>query len=429
MNSESVVLLGGVRSPFVKVWTALQEVPAQNLARDVLREALYRCEVSPETVDEVILGCVGQPAEAANVARVAALEAGIPERVPAYTVARNCASGMQALTSACEKILTKQAGLVLAGGAEVMSRIPLNYRWSAQKKFLTLARSRTMLEKIRTAASFRPGDVFSPIAALECGLRDPVSGLNMGETAEILARELRIGRAAQDAFACESHCRAETAWEAGRFAGEVMTLYPPPAFEPAAFDNGIRKGQSMEALARLRPVFDKKFGTVTAGNASQISDGAAALVLASEERAREMGLKPLAKIRGWAYAGCDPAHMGLGPAFACEKLFHTSGMKLADMDLVELNEAFAAQVLACMQIFESEALAKRYGLAGAIGHLDPERLNTRGGAIALGHPVGASGARLVLTLALELKRRRKNLGLAALCVGGGQGGALVLEAA
>ncbi|UCF81101.1 MAG: thiolase family protein [Acidobacteriota bacterium] len=427
MSQGAAAVVAGVRTPFVKAWTALDGVAARELARLVIREIVDRADLSPKEVDEVILGCVSQPAEAVNVARVAALEAGIPRSVPAYTVARNCASGLQALTSACEKIQTGQASCLIAGGVESMSNVPLQFSKAAQRKFMALGRAKIFSQKFAAVFSFRPKDLLSPVEALRCCLTDPVSGLGMGETAELLAKELKISREEQDAFALESHRRAARAWDEGRFRDEVMTLYPAPSHDAVSFDTGIRRDQTPEALAKLEPVFDRKFGTVTAGNSSQVSDGAAALLVMREDKARALGYRPLGFVRAYAYAGCDPARMGLGPVFVVQKLLKQTGVRLADVELVELNEAFAAQAIACERVSSSASLAKRYGLDGAPGELNRERLNPKGGAIALGHPVGASGARLVLTLALEMKRRRRALGLAALCVGGGQGGALLLE--
>jgi acetyl-CoA C-acetyltransferase/acetyl-CoA acyltransferase len=269
------------------------------------------------------------------------------------------------------------------------------------------------------------------MAGLLLGLTDPVSGLNMGETAELLAREFAIGREEQDAFALRSHQRAAAAWSGGRLEGEVIPVPIPPRYERAAErDNGIRDNQSLEALARLQPVFDRRWGTVTAGNASQITDGAAALVLASAGRARSLGLPELGRIRSWGFAGCDPARMGLGPVVATPiALRRAGGLSLDRIDLIEINEAFAAQVLACLKAFGSRQFFERHVGSAPLGAPDPERINVNGGAIALGHPVGASGGRLVLTLLREMQRRDASLGLATLCVGGGQGGALVVERA
>jgi acetyl-CoA C-acetyltransferase/acetyl-CoA acyltransferase len=275
----------------------------------------------------------------------------------------------------------------------------------------------------------RPSD-FRPEIGLKLGLTDPVSGLMMGETAEKLAREFHIKREEQDQFALRSHQRAVQAWKQGLLADEVMTVYPEPGSKPVACDIGPREEQSLEALQKLSPYFDPRWGTVTVGNSCQVTDGAAALLVMEAQRARALGLKPLGRVRGYAYAGCDPSRMGLGPVFATAKVMKATALRLKDMELVELNEAFAAQVLACLKGFESPSIACA-GSDGSslLGALDPERLNVHGGAIALGHPVGATGARLVLTLLRELARRKLQLGLATLCIGGGQGGAVIVERA
>jgi acetyl-CoA C-acetyltransferase/acetyl-CoA acyltransferase len=295
---------------------------------------------------------------------------------------------------------------------------------------MRLGRARRLGSRAAALAGFRPRH-FKPVAGLELGLTDPVSGLNMGETAEVLAREFGIGREAQDAFALRSHQRAAAAWAAGRMRQEVVAVPIPPRYDSVAdADNGIRENQTIEALAKLRPVFDRGWGTVTAGNSSQITDGAAALVLASARRARELGLPALGRIRSWAFAGCDPARMGLGPVLAAPvALRRAGGLTLDRMDLIEINEAFAAQVLACCEAFDSRTFCETHLGGAPPGRPDMERVNVNGGAIALGHPVGASGGRLALTLLLELARREAALGLVTLCVGGGQGGAMVLERA
>lgn len=420
------VIVSGVRTPFIKAWTDFDRVSAVELGKWAVRELLYRAELSPDEVDEVILGCIAQPSNAPNIARIIALEAGLPESVPALTVVRNCASGMEALTSACEMIMSGRAQVVISGGVESMSGIPFEFHPRTQRKFMTLAKARSAKNKIASLLRFRFKD-FAPRIALLNGLTDPVSGLNMGDTAEVLAKELHITRDEQDELALLSHQRVTEAWSKGRFDDEVMTVYPLPELEPVGRDNGVREKQSMEALARLRPVFDRKFGSVTAGNSSQITDGAVALMVMSEARAKSHGLRPLGYVRGFAYAGCEPERMGLGPAFACEKLFSQMETRLRDMELIEINEAFAAQVIANERVFNSDILAKKYGLRGKLGEIDRSILNVKGGAIALGHPVGASGARLVLTLLLEMKRKRLHQGLATLCVGGGQGAAVWVE--
>jgi acetyl-CoA C-acetyltransferase/acetyl-CoA acyltransferase len=427
-NDRDVVVVAGVRTPFVKAWTQLRGVSAVDLGRTVVREAIERAEIDPAEVDEVIVGNIAGPADAANMARVVALMAKVPRHVPAFTVNRNCASGLESIVEGAYRIQAGHADLVVAGAVESMSNIPLLFTQESQDLWTDVGRARGVLARLGTFSRFRPRH-FKPVIALRMGLTDPVSGLNMGETAEVLAREFGIPREEQDAFALRSHRQATAAWSEGRMEQEVMPVPLPPRYKQAAQrDNGIRENQSMEALAKLRPVFDRRYGTVTAGNASQITDGAAALVLASARRARELGLPVMGRVRSWGFAGCDPARMGLGPVVASPiALRRAGGLTMDRMDLVEINEAFAAQVLACFKAFGSRKFCEENLGSGPVGAPDPERVNVNGGAIALGHPVGASGGRLVLTLLKEMERRSASLGLATLCVGGGQGGALVLE--
>lgn len=426
--ARRVVIVDGVRTPFVKSGTRFENVPAQELGRAALRELLDRTGVDPGALDEVILGNIAGPADATNIARVVALKAGVPPRVPAYTVNRNCASGMQSLVDAALRIEAGRADLIAAGGAESMSMVPVLYPESFKKKLFEMAKARSGPARLAAAGRLRAAD-FKPVIALEVGLTDDTCGLNMGQTAEVLAKEFGITRAAQDAFALRSHEHALAAAEKGWFAEEIVPLALPPRYDTlVSQDLGPRREQSLEALAKLKPYFDREFGTVTVGNSCPITDGAALLLLASEERAKALGLPILGTLRSWAFAGLDPARMGLGPAFATPRALEAAGLALRQVDLVEMNEAFAAQVLANAAAFDSREFARReLGRDTPIGSLDMERLNVNGGAIALGHPVGATGARLVLTLLREMKRRDKSLGLATLCVGGGQGAALVLE--
>lgn len=426
-DGRSVVVLGGIRTPFCKAGTALKDVHAAQLGRIPAEELLLRLAIPAAEIDEVVFGNVAQPADSANIARVIALRSGLPESTPALTVHRNCASGMQAVSAACDRIRLHHADLVLVGGVESMSGIPLLFPPSGQRKFFALARARGLGKKLRAMLRFRPRD-FKPVVGLEVGLTDPVCGLNMGDTAENLAREFSISREDQDAFALESHNRALRALSEGVFAEETVPVYAPPGYHPVLEDVGPRKGQSLEALAKLRPFFDRRHGTVTVGNSCPITDGGVALVLASEEKAREMGKEPLGHVLSYSYRGCPPHRMGLGPVFATPIALEQAGLKLTDMDRIEMNEAFAAQALACKIAFASRDFARReMGLDEAVGEIDPDKLNVNGGAIALGHPVGATGARLILTLLEELRRKGLRRGLATLCVGGGQGGAMVVE--
>jgi acetyl-CoA C-acetyltransferase/acetyl-CoA acyltransferase len=430
MLPSRVAVVAGARTPFTKAGTVQKRVPAHELGRIALREALERADLVPGDLDEVIFGNIAQPPEATNIARVIALRAGCPADTPAYTVNRNCGSALQALADGVLRIRAGVAGLVGVGGTESMSRLPLFFAESASGKFEKLLRGKTPLARARAAAAFRPADL-KPVAGLLVGLTDYPSGLNMGQTAEVLAREFRISREAQDDFALRSHRLASAAQREGRLAPEITPVPVPPEYDVLATEDvGIRHDQSLEALAKLPPVFDRRFGTVTAGNSSQITDGAAALVLASEHTVRERSLPVLGWVRSFAFAGLDPRRMGLGPAYATPAALREAGVDLRQVGLVEMNEAFAAQVLANEIAFASAAFAEReLARMRPVGELDRDRLNVNGGAIALGHPVGASGGRLVLTLLLEMSRRDVELGLVTLCIGGGQGAAVVLERA
>ena len=428
-DMRDVVIIDGFRTPFAKAGTALARVRARDLGRVAVTETIARHGVDPGEIDEVIIGNVAQPSDSTNIARVIALLSGIPERTPAFTVQRNCASGMESIVQAHERIAAGHAELVVAGGTESMSRIPLYMSDGMTKMFERLARAKTLGARASAVAALRPRD-FQPRLAIMEGLLDPVSGLNMGETAELLAKEFAISREAQDDFALQSHRRAVAAQDAGRLAEEIVPVFAPPYEQAVAVDVGPRREQTLEALGKLRPFFDRRDGTVTVGNACPVTDGAAAVLVASMEKARSLGLKPAGRIRGYAFAGLDPARMGLGPTYATPIALRRAGLALRDIGLVEMNEAFAAQVIANEIAMASPKYCReKLGLPGPIGELDRSRLNVNGGAIALGHPVGVSGTRLVLTLLREMRRRDVPVGLATLCVGGGQGAALVLERA
>src|SRR5438270_11280942 len=313
MKNSRLVIVDGLRTPFCTAGTDLSSLPADELGRIAVNGLLTRTGLDPELVDEVIFGCVAQPADATNVARVIALRAGIPESVPAMTVQRNCASGCEAVTLAQEKLLAGRGSIFIVGGAESMSNIPLLFKQTTAEKFNRLSRAKSGGQRLQSLAAFRPSD-FQPRIGLLLGLTDPVCGLNMGETAELLAREFGLTRADQDAFALESHRRALAARE--KLADEICPAFLPAKSAAITKDNGPRENQSLEALAKLKPVFDRKTGSVTAGNASQVTDGAVALLVMSEQRANELGLKPLGVLVGYAYAGCDPSRMGLGPIYA-----------------------------------------------------------------------------------------------------------------
>ena len=422
------VLLAGYRSPMVRAGGEFRSVPAKELARRVVQELLDSSGVAPAQINEIILGNAGTPADAPNIARVAGLMAGLPESVPGYTVHRNCASGLEAIIQAADRIGCGSADLIVAGGVENMSRIPMQLPPEANNWFARWARAKTFADRVRALLSIRPRTML-PESALVRGLEDPVCGLSMGMTAENLAREFGITRKEQDEFALESHQRASAARSAGIFEGEIVPVFVGPKFDTMVTqDIGPRENQSLEALGKLRPVFDREHGTVTAGNSCMITDGAAVVLIASEERAQSLGFRPLAGIRSHATVGLSPARMGLGPALAIPAALDRARIALSDVGRFEINEAFAAQVLACLRAMASSEFARQeLGRSQAVGEIDRRRLNPRGGAIALGHPIGATGARLIVTLMGEMQRSAEGIGVAALCVGGGQGSAIVLE--
>ena len=428
-EASQIVIAAGVRTPQAKAGGAFRREDAGRLGAFAVRELLARAGVDPREVEEVVVGCVGAPQDQANVGRVIALRAGLPHSVPGVTVARNCASGMESVTYAATRIAAGRGELYVAAGVEVMSAYPLTFGPEMTALFERLARARTPLARLSALASFRPRFLKPRVALLE-GLTDPTCGLIMGRTAELLAREFGITREAADRYALESHQRAQRARDHGRFEREIAPFLPEGAASAMLHDDGIRDGQDLAGLAKLKPYFERPDGIVTVGNSCGITDGATALLVTTAARARSLGIRPLARIRSWAFAGLDPARMGLGPVYASAKALDQAGCRLAEMGVVELNEAFAAQVLACTQAFASEGFAReQLGRSQALGAIDPALLNPNGGAIALGHPVGATGARLVLTAAHEMIARERELGLATLCIGGGQGGAVVLERA
>jgi acetyl-CoA acyltransferase len=444
-SPRDVVIVDGVRTPFAKADTKLKNVHPAELGRAALKELLARTNLNPDIVDEVIVGNAGNPPDAVNIGRVVALNAGIPQRTSAYTVHRNCASALEAISSGFERIKSGTLDTVMAGGTESMSQMPLLFSKEYTKIFGQLGSARTTGAKLGALGSLLKADLqqvvelmttgpmqkapHKPVIALVEGLTDPFVGINMGQTAEILAKEFHLSREEQDAFALKSHQKAVAAQKSGRFAKEITPVFLPPKYsEFVSEDVGPRETQSLEALAKLKPFFDKRTGTVTAGNSCPVTDGAAMVLLMSREKALSLGLKPLARIRSYAFAGLEPERMGLGPAYATPIALKRAGLTMKDIGLIELNEAFAAQVLGCMKAFASKEFGqKKLGLSDALGEINPEIMNVNGGAIALGHPVGATGTRIVLTLMKEMQLRNVQFGLATLCIGGGQGGSMILE--
>lgn len=422
MKTPSLVIVSAVRTPFARAGSDLAHLDAVDLGRHAVSSLLTRTGIDPMLVDETIFGCVGQPPEAMNIARVIALRAGLPESKPAMTVHRNCASGLEAITLAHAKMCAGQGEVFIVGGTESMSNMPLYFSKPAVEKFTAMSRARDIKGRAMAALHFRPAD-FAPVIGLKLGLTDPVSSLNMGETAELLTREFGIHREAQDAFAMRSHLRAT---QSNHLLSQEIA--PVLGKKVVSTDNGIRPDSSLEKLAKLKPIFDSLTGSVTAGNSSQITDGAVALLVATEEAAAAHNWKPLGRLVSYAATGCDPMRMGLGPVRAMDAALHRSGWRLEDADVVEINEAFAAQVLAVMKCVSDPACARRSGLEAPLGELDPAKVNVCGGAIALGHPVGATGARLVQTALNQLHATDTRRAVVSLCVGGGQGMAACIEA-
>jgi acetyl-CoA acyltransferase len=419
-------IVAGLRTPFVRAGTELQELDVLDLARAAAGELLQRTELDPAAVDQVIFGNVARPVKYHNLARELVLATGLPKRVPAFTVGLACASACQAITSAVDLIERGYADVVLAGGAESLSNVPVEASPRLARALTAAGRARTLPDKLRTLATLRLAD----LAPATTAIRETSTGLTMGESAEIMAKLNGVSRGEQDAFALRSHQRAARAADQGVFKIEVAPVFLPDGRAVLA-DTHIRRDTSLEKLAALPPVFDRAHGTVTAGNSSPLTDGAAATLLMAEERARALGYRPKAYVRAYAYHAVDPAgQLLLGPAYAIPLALDRAGLTLADLDLVELHEAFAAQVLATLKALASPRFAaEELGRSAPVGEVDPERLNVHGGSIALGHPFGATGARIVNTLANELVRRDAQFGLVSVCAAGGVGCAIVLERA
>ncbi len=426
MAFQPVYIVDGARTPFLKARNGPGPFSASDLAVQAGRSLLLRQRFAPTDLDEVILGCASPAPDETNIARLVALRLGCGHSVPAWTVMRNCASGMQAIDSAIANIQCGRSQLVLAGGSDALSRAPLLYNAPMVGWFARLMQAKTAAQKIAAFAGLRPTQLFAPVIGIMKGLTDPMVGLLMGQTAEILAAQFGITRAQMDDYALHSHERVVAGRAAGH-CGEIVPLVDGEA-RVHAEDDGVRADASRDGLAKLKPFFDRKYGRVTAGNSSQISDGAAWLILASAAAVDKWQLQPLGRISDSEWAGLDPALMGLGPVHAVTPILQRHGWGLDDIDAWEINEAFAAQVLACLAAWQSDDYCRaQLNLPTALGSLPPERLNVDGGAIALGHPVGASGARIVLHLLHVLRIRQARRGIAAICIGGGMGGAMLVE--
>lgn len=425
-NDRPVYLVDGARTPFLRARGKPGPFTPVDLAVQCGRPLLLRQPFAPGAFDTVILGCVNVIADEMNPARVAALRLGMGEAMTAHTVQINCGSGMQSIDSAFRSIEAGKADLILAGGAEALSHAPLVLGRGATEWFGRFAGAKTLSQRLALLGGLRPG-FLKPVIGLERGLTDPITELNMGQTAEVLAHLFDISREAADAYALESHRRLHRAQEGGDLKEEVLPAVAPDGTIHDR-DDGVRPDTSMEKLAALKPVFEKPYGQVTPGNSSQITDGASWVILASQEAVEQYGLKTLARIRDSEWAALDPSIMGLGPVLSATPILRRRGLALADIDLWELNEAFAAQVLACLAAWENDRFCREVlGLDGVLGRIDRDRLNVDGGAISLGHPVGTSGNRIVLHLAYAMRRLGHRRGIATECIGGGQGGAMLLE--
>ena len=425
-KGERIAIVEGVRTPFARQSTAYKNMSAQDLARTVVKELVLRSEIDPREIGLCVYGQVAPSVHAPNIAREVVLGTGLPKDIEAFSVSRACATSFQALTSAAEAILCGQHTGAIVGGADSASDVPVTVSTTLSRALVDLSKAKTLPQRLRILAKLGPKDLLPVPPAL----KEPTTGLSMGESAQKMAREAGITREAQDAFAHRSHERAAAAWKAGLFDREVMHVLPGPTYDkPITEDNTVRKDGQLSAYAALKPVFDRKYGTVTAANSSPLTDGASALLVMSEARAKELGLEPLGYLRSWAYAALDPAGwMLMGPAHSTPLALDRAGITLKDLDLIDMHEAFAAQVLCNLQAFGSKEYAEKHlGRAEAIGEVDESKLNVHGGSIALGHPFAATGARMVNTVLRELKRRGGGLGLATACAAGGLGAAVVLE--
>ena len=428
MNGRRVAIVAGCRTPFVRSGTEYRDLTSVDLGTLAVREIMSRADLSPEVVDHVVYGTVVHSVFAPNLAREVTLRAGLQARVPAFTVSRACASSNQAITSGAEMIMHGHADVVIAGGAESLTDIPILFSKEMRDRFLKLSKARTLGDRLKAFARFNPRELAPQAPAIA----EPTTGESMGESAERMAKENGISREEQDRWALRSHQLAAKGTEDGRLTAEMFPVFVPPKYETAVDrDNGIRTDTSYEKLASLKPVFDKRYGTVTAGNASPLTDGASAVVLMSEEKARALGHDPLGFVRSWAYYALDPHEQLLqGPAWAIPMALDRAGVTMQDIDLWEIHEAFAAQVLSNFQALDSDEFARReLGRDRRVGLIDEDRINVMGGSIAIGHPFGATGARVTITLLNEMQRRGSGLGLISVCAAGAIGFAMVVERA
>ena len=421
-----VAIVEGGRTPFAKSGTAFKGLSAVELGKIAVSELIARSEIDPGEIDHVVFGTVVQSVQEPNIAREVTLGSGIPPTVPSVTVARACASSNQAITSAAEHIALGMADVAVAGGAESLTDIPILFSPKMREAMVRASKAKSVPERIRAFASVRPAH----LAPITPAIAEPTTGETMGESAEKMARQNGISREEQDRWALRSHQLAWAATEDGRLTREIVpTLLPPDYDEVLAYDNGIRADTSLEKLSELKPVFDRRYGTLTAGNSSPLTDGASAVLLMAEEKARALGYEPLGFIRSYAYAALSPADQLLqGPVYAAPIALGRAGLSMQDIDLLEIHEAFAAQVLSNLQWFQSDKIAReRLGRDKAIGIPPEERINVMGGSIAIGHPFGATGGRITVTLLNEMKRRGSQFGMISVCAAGAMGFVMVVE--
>jgi len=424
--SGRVAIVDGCRTPFCKAGTELQTMDVVDLSGVAASELVSRCGLEPEEIDLSIFGVVVPSLKAPNLGREVVFRASLPSTIPGTTVNLACASSNRAITSGAEAIVTGQCDVVLTGGAESLSNVPIQYSRSAARALMGFSKAKSIGDKVSALARLRPRD----LVPVPPAIAEYTTGMTMGEACEKMAKENGISRQAQDEIALMSHSRADRAITQGRFAGQIVDTFPKPDYDRAVTtDNGVRTDTDAEALAKLRPVFDRRFGTITAGNASPITDGGAAVLLMSEARSRALGIQPMGFIRSFAYASLDPGTQLLqGPAYAAPMALERAGLRLGDIDLVEMHEAFAAQILSNMKAFASAKFAREeLGRSEPLGKIDFDKFNVNGGSIAIGHPFGATGARVTMQLLAELRRRQLNLGLITVCAAGGVGFAMVVE--
>lgn len=418
-------IVAGCRTPFARSGTVFADLTAIELGKLAVRDALARSGLKGSEVDHLVYGTVVHDTQAPNIAREVGL-ATLPKSVPAFTVSRACASANQAIADAVQLIETGQAEVVIAGGSESLSHIPITVSDRLSKSLVAAARAKTLGQKLASFRGVRPRDLLP----VQPSIAEVTTGETMGEAAERMAKENKIPREAQDDWALRSHRLAHAGTEDGRLTAEIVPVYVPPDYETVVErDNGIRTDTTPEKLGMLPPVFDRRHGSVTAGNSSPLTDGASALVLMHEERARAEGIQPMGFVRSWAWTALDPAAQLLqGPAYAAPLALERAGLSMQDIGLMEMHEAFAAQVLSNLQALASrEFAARELGRSEPVGHPDPDRINVMGGSIAIGHPFAATGGRLTVTILNEMARRDVQFGLVTVCAAGGLGFAMVLE--